>query len=269
MEGLRRRAGPVLGHRPDTTTRGPKDRFATHLVPFARCQEPDSQAPSGHTPCPLSRVASPDLCHNLTNVGVCETTGSSRDLLSVTAPDPGSLRHTQKADPARRTRASRRTDATSESAEGSSPGCARYPKISRTGAGRSLNRPRASRLLVPPTPDGLRCQKPARTVSSARGTGDTGGVPYDPTIYLGSAAHYRYGRPAYHYLGSTRRAGQGAAPQRTHRFEDVLARTRFGVPQQFFVPGIPDLLRDCESVLSGYERACHRCGAGGPRPQAG
>jgi hypothetical protein len=22
-------------------------------------------------------------------------------------------------------------------------------------------------------------------------------VPYDPTIYLGSAVHYRYGRPAY------------------------------------------------------------------------
>ncbi len=54
------------------------------------------------------------------------------------------------------------------------------------------------------------------------------------------------------YLGSTQRAGQGSAPQRTHRFEDVLARTRFGVPQQFFVPGIPDLLRDSESVLSGY-----------------
>ena len=54
------------------------------------------------------------------------------------------------------------------------------------------------------------------------------------------------------YLGSTRRAGQGIAPQRTHRFEDVLARTRFGRPQQFFVPGIPDLLRDSESVLSGY-----------------
>jgi hypothetical protein len=48
------------------------------------------------------------------------------------------------------------------------------------------------------------------------------------------------------------RAGQGTAPQRTHRFEDVLARTRFGVPQQFFVPGIPHLLRDSESVLSGY-----------------
>ncbi len=54
------------------------------------------------------------------------------------------------------------------------------------------------------------------------------------------------------YLGSVRRAGQGTAPERTHRFEDVLARTRFGVPQQFFVPGTPDLLRDSESVLSGY-----------------
>ena len=54
------------------------------------------------------------------------------------------------------------------------------------------------------------------------------------------------------YLGSTRRAGQGTAALRTHRFEDVLVRTRFGAPQQFFVPGIPDLLRDSESVLSGY-----------------
>ena len=54
------------------------------------------------------------------------------------------------------------------------------------------------------------------------------------------------------YLGSTRRAGQGTARERTHRFEDVLARTRFGVPQQLFVPGLPDLLRDSESVLSGY-----------------
>jgi len=54
------------------------------------------------------------------------------------------------------------------------------------------------------------------------------------------------------YLGSTRRAGQGTTQERTHRFEDVLARTRFGVPQQLFVPGIPDLLRDSESVLSGY-----------------
>jgi hypothetical protein len=120
--------------------------------------------------------------------------------------------------------------------------------------------------------------------------GHTGAVPYDPTIYLGSAAHYRYGRPAYSpgleavltqgldgtgrprppnpgvppiphdeikalvakYLGSTRRAGQGTARERTHRFEDVLTRTRSGVPRTLFVPGIPDLLRDSESVLSGY-----------------
>ena len=54
------------------------------------------------------------------------------------------------------------------------------------------------------------------------------------------------------YLGSTRRAGQGTAPERTHRFEDVLVRTRFGLPRQFFVPGLPDLMRDSESVLSGY-----------------
>lgn len=54
------------------------------------------------------------------------------------------------------------------------------------------------------------------------------------------------------HLGSTRRAGQGVVPARTHRFEDVLVRTRFGVPRQFFLPGIPDLLRDSQSVLSGY-----------------
>jgi SAM-dependent methyltransferase len=54
------------------------------------------------------------------------------------------------------------------------------------------------------------------------------------------------------YLGSIHRAGQGTASEPTHRFEDVLARTRFGVPRQFFLPGIPDLLRDSESVLSGY-----------------
>jgi SAM-dependent methyltransferase len=54
------------------------------------------------------------------------------------------------------------------------------------------------------------------------------------------------------YLGSGRRAGQGYFPERTHRFEDVLVRTRFGVPRQFFAPGIPDLLRGSESVLSGY-----------------
>jgi hypothetical protein len=39
---------------------------------------------------------------------------------------------------------------------------------------------------------------------------------------------------------------------RNHRFAEVLVRTRFGAPQSIFVPGIPDLVRDTESVLSGY-----------------
>jgi len=54
------------------------------------------------------------------------------------------------------------------------------------------------------------------------------------------------------YLGLARRAGQGTSPERGHRFEGVLARTRFGAPQSLFIPGIPDLVRDSESVLSGY-----------------
>jgi len=54
------------------------------------------------------------------------------------------------------------------------------------------------------------------------------------------------------YLGSNRRAGQGVVPARSHRFEDVLVRTRFGAPGAIFVHGIPDLVRDSEIVLSGY-----------------
>jgi SAM-dependent methyltransferase len=56
------------------------------------------------------------------------------------------------------------------------------------------------------------------------------------------------------YLGSARRAGQGAAPQaRTDSAdEDAVARTRFGAPRVILVPGLPDLVRDSESVLSGY-----------------
>ena len=54
------------------------------------------------------------------------------------------------------------------------------------------------------------------------------------------------------YLGTIHRAGKGTREVRTHRFEDVLRRTRFGEPESFFLPGIPDLLRDTESVLSGF-----------------
>jgi SAM-dependent methyltransferase len=53
------------------------------------------------------------------------------------------------------------------------------------------------------------------------------------------------------YLGPDRRAGQGIAPVRTHRFEDILAHTRFGSPRTIFAPGIPDLVRDTDSVVSG------------------
>jgi SAM-dependent methyltransferase len=56
------------------------------------------------------------------------------------------------------------------------------------------------------------------------------------------------------YLGSARRAGRGAAPPVRTRGadEDAIARTRFGAPRVIFAPGIPDLVRDTESVLSGY-----------------
>jgi SAM-dependent methyltransferase len=54
------------------------------------------------------------------------------------------------------------------------------------------------------------------------------------------------------HLGSTRRAGQGFTEPRAHRFQDVLVRTRFGEPRVLFLPGVPDLVRDSESVLSGY-----------------
>ena len=54
------------------------------------------------------------------------------------------------------------------------------------------------------------------------------------------------------YLGPKRRAGQGFTPARDHRFEDLLVRTSFGAPAEIFAPGIPDLIRDSESVLAGY-----------------
>src|ERR1700722_3609581 len=48
------------------------------------------------------------------------------------------------------------------------------------------------------------------------------------------------------YLGSIRRAGQGAAPPARTRDdgEDAITRTCFGVPRVIFAAGIPDLVRD-------------------------
>jgi SAM-dependent methyltransferase len=78
------------------------------------------------------------------------------------------------------------------------------------------------------------------------------GRPRPPDPGVPAIPHEEIKALVHKHLGSTRRAGQGISPERTHRFEDVLVRTRFGVPRQFFLPGIPDLLRDSQSVLSGY-----------------
>lgn len=57
---------------------------------------------------------------------------------------------------------------------------------------------------------------------------------------------------AERYLGPKKRAGQGFALPPLDRYEDALARTRFGAPRSLFCEGRPDVVRDAESVLSGY-----------------
>ena len=54
------------------------------------------------------------------------------------------------------------------------------------------------------------------------------------------------------YLGSERRMGQGFAPVRNHKFEDILVQTRFAPPRSAIAPGIPDLVRNVDSVISFY-----------------
>ena len=54
------------------------------------------------------------------------------------------------------------------------------------------------------------------------------------------------------YLGPVRRAGQGTAPAQALSLQDALASSRSGAPRVIFAPGIPDLRRDIESVVSGY-----------------
>jgi SAM-dependent methyltransferase len=53
------------------------------------------------------------------------------------------------------------------------------------------------------------------------------------------------------YLGPSRRAGRGFAPAKTDRYEDALARTRFGRPRQVFAPGRPHVVRDVDSIVDG------------------
>jgi SAM-dependent methyltransferase len=54
------------------------------------------------------------------------------------------------------------------------------------------------------------------------------------------------------YLGPRRRAGQGFASPPTDRYEDALARTRFGTPREIFCPGRPDIVQDIDGVLANY-----------------
>jgi len=54
------------------------------------------------------------------------------------------------------------------------------------------------------------------------------------------------------YLGPEPRAGQGFRRMPSDRYEDALARTRFGVPTVLHAPGRPDLTRDVDGVISGY-----------------
>jgi SAM-dependent methyltransferase len=54
------------------------------------------------------------------------------------------------------------------------------------------------------------------------------------------------------YLGPRRRAGQGFRSAPPDRYEDALARTRFGAPRIVFAAGRPDIVRDINSVVAGY-----------------
>ncbi len=54
------------------------------------------------------------------------------------------------------------------------------------------------------------------------------------------------------YLGPRRRAGQGFATPPSTRYEESLARTRFGPARIVFAPGRADLVRDVDGVVAGY-----------------
>ncbi len=55
-----------------------------------------------------------------------------------------------------------------------------------------------------------------------------------------------------HYLGPRRRAGQGFLSLSEERYEDTLARTRFGRPRRLYCAGCPDLVQDIEAVLANF-----------------
>jgi SAM-dependent methyltransferase len=55
------------------------------------------------------------------------------------------------------------------------------------------------------------------------------------------------------YLGLERRSGsRPASCFDAERFEQTLARTRFGAPRIVYAPGRPDIVRDVDGVIAGY-----------------
>jgi hypothetical protein len=55
------------------------------------------------------------------------------------------------------------------------------------------------------------------------------------------------------YLGRELRSGaRSAASYGDERFEDTVARTRFGPPRRVHAPGRPDIVRDVDGVIAGY-----------------
>lgn len=64
--------------------------------------------------------------------------------------------------------------------------------------------------------------------------------------------HDEVDRLVERYLGSRRRAGQGFRSPPPDRYEDALARTRFGSVRIVFAPGRPDVVRDVDGVVAGY-----------------
>lgn len=71
---------------------------------------------------------------------------------------------------------------------------------------------------------------------------DTPAIPHDDVDRLIKA-----------YLGPERRSGaRPAASYPAERFEQTLARTRFGRPRVLYAPGQPDIVRDVDGVVAGY-----------------
>jgi SAM-dependent methyltransferase len=54
------------------------------------------------------------------------------------------------------------------------------------------------------------------------------------------------------HLGSRRRAGQGLRNMPADRYEDALARTRFGQPRTVHAPGRDDIVRTPDEVVSNF-----------------